>query len=676
MTSSSRVRLSAAAAWAAASLVSSTAFASSELELKRVVLSSGGLGLYEYRAQVDGDATVELKAPLDQIDDILKSLVVFDDRGGVGGLDLPSREPLAETFRNLPFSADDLKSAPNLLEALRGAEITVGGAHAISGRIVSVAEEARVSPEGRPLEPRHRVTVMTDQGLEQFVLEDAENIEFADPKVRAELDTALKALAANGEKDARVLRLTSEGKGPRTLSVSYVVAAPLWKASYRLVLPSAPDAEQAELQGWATLENLSGQNWKDVDLTLVSGRPVTFRQALYRAYMVERPEAPVEVVGRLLPPPDRGEIPEPKAAATHRVFFDAPQLRAMAGTAAAAPMATPPPSEASLAPGAETVAAEEGLTQVSFHIPFPVSVGNGRTLSLPIIDAEEPVERIALYDSTVDPRRPLSAVRISNAGKSGLPPGIVTTYQQGDEGVVYVGDSQLSDLPAGDYRLLSYALDQKTLIEASHAETSGLERATITKGMLTVETLSRSETSYRVKALAPRRLVISMPELDGWKLVAPVGITPTVSEGRYRIPFDVKAGDGQTFVVAQVRTNAQVVALANIDDRSLGFYLAARDIDPATRERLVRLADLRSHEAAAEAAVRDVEKRIADVVADQARLKDLLPAVVSGSDLQKRYLAELDQDETELGSLRAARATKQQTRNDARKAVEDWAASL
>ncbi len=267
-------------------------------------------------------------------------------------------------------------------------------------------------------------------------------------------------------------------------------------------------------------------------------------------------------------------------------------------------------------------------------------------------------------------------MRISNAGKSGLPPGIVTTYQQGDEGVVYVGDSQLSDLPAGDYRLLSYALDQKTLIEASHAETSGLERATITKGMLTVETLSRSETSYRVKALAPRRLVISMPELDGWKLVAPVGITPTVSEGRYRIPFDVKAGDGQTFVVAQVRTNAQVVALANIDDRSLGFYLAARDIDPATRERLVRLADLRSHEAAAEAAVRDVEKRIADVVADQARLKDLLPAVVSGSDLQKRYLAELDQDETELGSLRAARATKQQTRNDARKAVEDWAASL
>ena len=61
-------------------------------------------------------------------------------------------------------------------------------------------------------------------------------------------------------------------------------------------------------QGWAVLENMSGQDWRDVEPTLVSGNPVTFRQALYAAYYVDRPEVPVEVLGRVLPAPDTGAI--------------------------------------------------------------------------------------------------------------------------------------------------------------------------------------------------------------------------------------------------------------------------------------------------------------------------------------------------------------------------------
>ena len=97
--------------------------------------------MYEYEAEVEGDATVELKVRLDQVDDVLKSLVVFDDHGGVGGLDLASAEPLSETFRSLPFTRSDLQSTPQLLSALQGAEVEVGGARALSGRIVAVTEE-------------------------------------------------------------------------------------------------------------------------------------------------------------------------------------------------------------------------------------------------------------------------------------------------------------------------------------------------------------------------------------------------------------------------------------------------------------------------------------------------------------------------------------------------------
>ena len=109
-----------------------------DLALKRVLLSTGGVGYFEYEAAVDGDADLPLSVRLDQVDDVLKSIVVFDDRGGVGAISLPGREPLSEAFRDLPFDQGALESPDALLNALRGAEVTVGGSRQVTGRILKV----------------------------------------------------------------------------------------------------------------------------------------------------------------------------------------------------------------------------------------------------------------------------------------------------------------------------------------------------------------------------------------------------------------------------------------------------------------------------------------------------------------------------------------------------------
>ena len=155
-----------------------------DLALKRVMLSSGGLGYFEYEATVDGDATLRLTVSLEQVDDVLKSLVVYDDKGGVGGLSLPGREPLAQAFKDLPFDQDSLASPADLLSTLKGAQVTVGGARAITGRIVSVQRETVALPDGKATTERTRVTLLTDRGLQQFILEDAENLQFADAALR------------------------------------------------------------------------------------------------------------------------------------------------------------------------------------------------------------------------------------------------------------------------------------------------------------------------------------------------------------------------------------------------------------------------------------------------------------------------------------------------------------
>ncbi|HYR67460.1 MAG TPA: DUF4139 domain-containing protein, partial [Reyranella sp.] len=279
-----------------------------DLALKRVMLSSGGLGYFEYEATVDGDATLRLTVSLQQVDDVLKSLVVYDDKGGVGGLSLPGREPLAQAFKDLPFDQDSLGSPADLLSTLKGAQVSVGGGRAITGRIVSVQEDTVALNDGKATTKRTRVTLLTDRGLQQFILEDAENLQFTDPALRDKIGQALLAIQGNRAKEARTLELATRGEGKRTVRVAYIVEVPVWKASYRLTLPGDATAGRAALQGWATVENLSGQDWKDIELTLVSGRPVAFHQALYDAYYVKRPEVPVEVAGRLMPGIDRGGV--------------------------------------------------------------------------------------------------------------------------------------------------------------------------------------------------------------------------------------------------------------------------------------------------------------------------------------------------------------------------------
>ena len=120
---------------------------------------------------------------------MLKSLVVFDDKGGVGGLDLPNREPLAETFRNAAVHRRGfgLEREPHCRAARGGG----GGWRTptrFAGRIVSVDDEQQTTPDGRMLTLRHRVAVMSEKGLEHFVLEDADAIKFIDPALEAEIN--------------------------------------------------------------------------------------------------------------------------------------------------------------------------------------------------------------------------------------------------------------------------------------------------------------------------------------------------------------------------------------------------------------------------------------------------------------------------------------------------------
>ena len=664
------------------------------------MLSAGGVGYFEHEATVTGNAMLELSVRLDQVDDVLKSIVVFDDTGRAGSIRLPGRQPLAAVFRDLPFGPDALASSATLLRSLVGAEVEVTGQRRLQGRLVSVTPEKVQLGASEQAITRHRVSVLTEQGLQSFLLEEADAVHFSDTTLAGQLNSALAAVSQHRARDRRTVQVVSQGNGTRSVRVGYVVAAPLWKASYRLSLPQQ-GTRAARLQGWAVLENMSGQDWHGVELTLVSGNPVTFRQALYTAYYVNRPEIPVEVLGRILPKPDDGAIAlDARSEQSRRkALRTAQRLQrgALGGAAAAAESVEedrlePAPAAAAPSVAAESIAvappprqaaivaaaSSEAATSVTFRIPTPVSVASGHSLLAPVIDAEIPAERLSLYQPATHPRHPLAAVRLTNSSRSGLPPGVLTLYETDAAGASYVGDAELSPLPSGEDRLLSYALDQKSIVDREMRDVRTIAKGRIANGVLEVEYAAERVTTYRLKAPAkePRRLMLEHPRAAGWTLERPSPEQAELTDASYRIARELRAGEHATLDVVLSRPTFQKIALIDIKSPQLAAFASNDQLDPKLRAAFKRLRELRGVLDADERRQKMLAQERTRIHEEQKRIRNNLSRVPRDSDLHRRYINKLNQQEDALETLRRQSEELRNAIASARKALNDYIVGL
>ncbi|WP_438013579.1 DUF4139 domain-containing protein [Sorangium sp. So ce315] len=656
--------------WATATLAAATmdlARQGAALPLRRVVLSTGGVGYFEHEARVRGDAELALVVRLDQVDDVLKSIVVYDDRGAAGKITLAGKEPLRDLFRELPFDEGALESDVALLNALRGAEVRTRGLDgAIAGRIIA-ATAVQVGVPGGGTEGRHRLALMSDGALRQVVLEELESVELVEERLRQQVGAALVGLASQRERNRRTLVIRATGEGERVVRVAYVVEVPLWKTSYRLTLAEDPRAKTGALSGWAIVENQSGGDWENIDFTLVSGDPVTFRQALYEIYYVDRPEVPVDVAERVLPRLGEGAsaLAARAAKAERMARFRAGAARDEAA-APAGPAATPVPER------------EEAATQVVFHFPAPLTLASGQTALLPIVERQIPVERIWLYQPEASARRPLASVRLRNDDDASLPPGAMTIYERSDKGVVtYVGDARLPPLPPGESRLVSFAVDLKVRVDREARSEEVLSRARIQGGMLEIVRTARRVTEYTIVGAArePRVVVVEHPRIAGWELAEPTEGVETTGD-RYRIRREVAAGETARLTVVLEQPISHTVALTSLTSEQIQVYLSSREMPEAVRAVFARLAELRAAVAERQRGLGALEAQIAALREEQERVRQNLKVVPAGSALQERYLRALGEQEDRIAALAGKLSGAREAVASAERALEEYVRGL
>src|SRR6185369_12511332 len=110
----------------------------------------------------------------------------------------------------------------------------------------------------------------------------------SDPKLQGILRDYLTVLSGARSKDKRSVYIDTAGTGTRQLTASYMTPSAVWKSSYRLIFGTGAEPT---LEGWAIVDNTSGEDWSNVKLSVVSGRPISFITQLYEPRYVTRPTA-------------------------------------------------------------------------------------------------------------------------------------------------------------------------------------------------------------------------------------------------------------------------------------------------------------------------------------------------------------------------------------------------
>jgi hypothetical protein len=340
----------------------------------------------------------------------------------------------------------------------------------------------------------------------------------------------------------------------------------------------------------------------------------------------------------------------------------------------AAEAAPTPPSQARLV----AAASKEAATQVTFRIPHAVSVTSGQSVLVPIIDRDIPGERVGLYQQSAHDKHPLAAVRLANDGETGLPAGVITLYETGTGGASYVGDAQLSTLPSGDERLVSFALDQKTLIDREVESKQAIAKGRIVRGVLELTYEVEQTTVYRIKAPARegREVLIEHPRQQGWKIVKPDPKDVELTDDRYRIRRNIEAGKQAKVTVLLTMPRVQTVALTG---QAKDFYLAYAgngELSDKLRQALRRMAQLRDVVDTHQRRLQELEGERNRIHQEQKRIRDNLGRIPRDSDLHKRYLKKLNVQEDKLETILAETEETREAFNAANTALGDYIRGL
>lgn len=659
------------------------------LPLSKVVLYSSGVGYFQHDGTVHNRTQFDLRLHANQINDMLKSLVVQDFGGGnISTVTYGSRDPVSKTLGSFSINLNGNPTLGQILTQVRGERVEVAAPNPLLGTILGVEKKTELIPDGqvRRVVEQEYLNLLTDEGFRSLPFTQIQRVKLMDATLDAELQQALAALATNHDTQKKTVSLTFDGNGARRARVAYLTETPVWKTTYRLVL----DEDKAPyLQGWAIVENQTPQDWRNVKLSLVSGRPISFAMDLYQPLYNPRPVVQPELYANLTPQTYGDAMDELKPmspAPAARSELKKERLGDVRGKTAQvfADGRVNAPAEPSLAAEMEMRRLDEGVASMAmaedrgelfeYRIDQPVTLAKHMSALLPIIGQSLQGRKVSVYNQSVNAKHPLNGYRLKNTSTLHLMQGSITLFDSG----TYAGDGRIEDLPPGQDRLISYALDLKTEVEPKlEGGTQELATVSLKKGTMLVSRRLVEDRTYLMKNRdqKAKTVLIEHPSRADWKLVEPKEPTERTRD-MYRFSVSVDPGKSATLRVKETLPIQESILLMNGGIDQIASYQQAKEVSQKVKESLYRVVQLRGKLDDTRAQRTRLEQRIGEITTEHGRIRENMQRLQQNSDLYNRYVKKLDQQETELEKFRREIEALKNTEDEHRRELQNYVMNL
>jgi hypothetical protein len=626
-----------------------------ELPVRKVILYKHGIGFFERAGEIPVGQSARLDFKADQMNDVLKSLTVFDQTGNsIAGVRYDSSMPLAAKLNEFPFKLGDRSPLTDFIDQIKGAAITLKfGQNTLEGQVMG----ARLSPGREPSQPATEFLNLLekDGDLRTVDLSAVTSIRLADPELQRQLSEYLRSMNAARSREQKSVYIDSARDAARKLNVNYTIPMPVWKSSYRLVL-DAGTAKKPQLEGWAIIDNTTNEDWTNVNLSVISGKPISFVSRLYEPKFIQRQVAELADEAPVAPPVYKAAAAPAPGGARMRV---APEGNAMMD--AQAGMQFSRVAESTLTIATETREAGELF---EYRFDKPVTVKRNESAMLPFIQQEMNARKLLIYTEDSNTENPFNSVELTNSTGKTLDGGPLSVY----EGGVYAGEALVNTFKAGDKRLISYAQDLGTrVVEDSEGGARAVREIKAERGILTQRFVSERKTTYRITNVdkKPKTLIIEHAINERTKLLSPKPAEQTKTH--YRFEVKLTGEPTQSLTVAEEETMSESTSISSMGDEMLILVSSNARLTPDAKRILGEIMTLRRQQADSGNAIKNLNAQIKEATEDSDRVRRNLASFQSVSGQQERvqrYATDLANLDARIVSLRDQVTAETKKRDD------------
>lgn len=683
-----RTRLTAIALIAGTAI--SAHAADAHLPLTNLTLYRSGVGSFTHVAAIEGSETFELTFDTNNVDDILKSLLLLDtDPNATSSVSYQSSEDLGRRLGKFSININQAAGIDDLFAQLRGVELTLTTPDAtVTGTILGV--ESRNVRRAGETESVRMVNVVTPRGIRSFAIDDIVNFEFTDDEITDELNRALQTLVDNRTDNLRdmAITFTTNSTNRRNVAVSYVHEMPVWKTAYRLVIPRDKDTSKdakdktLTLQAWAIIENTTAADWTDVQLSLAAGRPVSFTMNLDEAIYANRPNLPVPIGGSL------SAMLAKSADMTYQALRSEPETskrqfnsygRESAGAAtggytAEREFAAAPQINIDNLSAAQSSGGQEGGLFL-FTLDEPLNLASQQSAMLPIANTAIEGEPISVYNASVSASTPFLAVRLTNDTGLHLMPGPVTIF----DGERYAGDAQTDHIARGGDAQLTYAADLDLNVSRTSKSNAFDIAWSINDGLLIRKSGQEITWTYTAKNsdATDRTLVIDHAKAFGTSgtIIAPKDPSEN-RESTISRELEIEAGDTAELVIRERKETATTYRMGDFNIETVIASATEGSLSEKVITALRTVAAKRQTIANLESAISRDTNLINEIIRDQSRIRSNMSSLDHASQLYRDYYATLSEQEQQLKDVRRELELHRDNHESAQQDLRDYLNNL